>query len=110
MFDYWVINAQDEDGAIKNFRVLAQKEEDRFKGMLRDYANRYEWDNYWGFKKPFHPLQYAYALTVHRSQGSTFQRVFLDLRNLLRNRKTNERNKLLYTAATRASKQMIVLQ
>ena len=110
IFDYWVINAQDEDGAIKNFRVLAQEEEERLKGMLKDYASRYEWDNYWGLKKAFHPLHYAYALTVHRSQGSTFQKVFLDLRNLLTNRKTHERNKLLYTAATRGSEQMIVLE
>ncbi len=109
IFHYWLINAQDEEGALKQFRVLDTTEETRVKQMLQSYAQQKQWDNYWGLKRAFHPLDYAYALTVHRAQGSTFQRVFLDFRNLMMNRKLDERKKLLYTAATRASEQMIVL-
>ena len=110
LFNYWLITAQDEEGVVRKFKVLDTDEEARVNQLLKSYATRRDWDNYWGLKRAFHPLQYAYALTVHRSQGSTFQKVFLDFRNLLTNRKSHERQKLLYTAATRAAQQMFVLE
>lgn len=109
IFYYWEINAVDEEEKEKTFRVLAISEKERYQGMLKDFYQRRNWDCYWGLKRAFHPLQYAYALTVHRSQGSTFERVFLDLPNLLANYKSQERKQLLYTAATRASEQLVVL-
>lgn len=83
IFDYWVINAQDSEGTLRQFRILCDSDGDRVNALLRYYAQSKDWDNYWGLKRAFHPLHYAYALTVHRSQGSTFEKVFLDLRNLL---------------------------
>lgn len=109
VFNYWEINAVDEEQNEKTFRVLATSEKPRYEGMLKDFAQTRNWDGYWGLKRAFDSLQYAYALTVHRSQGSTFERVFLDLPNLLANYKSQERKQLLYTAATRASEQLVVL-
>lgn len=54
-------------------------------------------------------LQYAYALTVHQSQGSTFENTFVDMVNIMGCQETATRNKLLYTAFTRASKKLNVL-
>jgi hypothetical protein len=54
-------------------------------------------------------LQYAYAMTVHQSQGSTYEHVFVDASNIYRQRNLVRRNKLLYTACTRASKHLTVL-
>lgn len=108
IFKYWEINGIDEEQNQKLFQVLAKSEQQRYQAMLKDLAKRRNWECYWGLKRAFHPLQSAYALTVHRAQGSTFEQVFLDLPNLLRNRQPHERKQLLYTAATRASKQLVV--
>ncbi|NEP19333.1 MAG: ATP-binding domain-containing protein, partial [Leptolyngbya sp. SIO4C1] len=64
----------------------------------------------WAFRQRFHDVNYAYSLTVHKSQGSTFQDVFVDLPNLMRNPKTVERNQLVYVAFTRAAKRLFVSQ
>ena len=46
-------------------------------------------------------FDYGYALTVHKSQGSTYDDVYIEYNNILSNNKEEERNKLLYTAITR---------
>lgn len=48
------------------------------------------------------PVTYAYALTAHRSQGSTFDNVFADCGNINKNKNVLERHKCLYVALTRA--------
>jgi AAA domain/UvrD-like helicase C-terminal domain len=53
-------------------------------------------------------LQYAYALTIHQSQGATFENVFLDAHNVRACSDPITRNQLLYVGATRASKRLIV--
>ena len=46
-------------------------------------------------------IDYGYALTVHKSQGSTYDDVYVEYSNILSNIKEIEKNKLLYTAITR---------
>jgi len=46
-------------------------------------------------------IDYGYALTIHKSQGSTYDDVYVEYNNILSNSKEEERNKLLYTAITR---------
>lgn len=46
-------------------------------------------------------LDYAYALTIHKSQGSTYDQVFIDLADVNKNKNHVERNKLKYVAFTR---------
>ena len=48
-------------------------------------------------------IDYGYALTIHKSQGSTYDDVYVEYANILTNMKENERNKLLYTAITRSA-------
>ena len=51
-------------------------------------------------RKAFDRIVYAYAITVHKSQGSTMERVFIDVDNIYQ---SNTKQKMLYTAVTRAS-------
>ncbi len=51
-------------------------------------------------------LTHAYAMTVHKSQGSEWQRVFLLLHH---SHAPMVRRELLYTAITRASKQLVII-
>jgi exodeoxyribonuclease-5 len=55
-----------------------------------------------------HRLQYAYALTVHQSQGSTFNHVFVDTANIFGCQQNKLRNQLLYVAYSRASEHLYV--
>lgn len=50
-------------------------------------------------------VKHVYAMTVHKSQGSTFKRVFVDVGDIMlaRDRDPELMNQLLYVAATRPS-------
>lgn len=47
-------------------------------------------------------LGYGYGCTVHKSQGSTYENVFISGRDIVKNRDNMERKKLLYVALSRA--------
>jgi len=51
-------------------------------------------------------VDYGYALTVHKSQGSTYDDVFIEYGNLSINKKDTEKYKLLYTAITRSANKL----
>ena len=57
----------------------------------------------------FAELNYGYCITVHKSQGSTFKNVFIDISDILSNNNINETSKCLYTAITRSSKTLMLL-
>jgi len=57
----------------------------------------------------FAELNYGYCITVHKSQGSTFKNVFIDMNDIFANNNINETSKCLYTAITRSSKTLKLL-
>lgn len=57
----------------------------------------------------FAQLNYGYCITVHKSQGSTFKNVFIDMNDILDNNNKNETSKCLYTSITRSSKTLNLL-
>ena len=52
----------------------------------------------------FAKLNYGYCITVHKSQGSTFENVYIDMDDILKNNNEEETMKCIYTAITRTSK------
>ncbi len=62
----------------------------------------------WALRTRFAPLRYAYAMTVHKSQGSTFDAVVLDWSSFQRCRDIQLRNRLAYVALTRTRKFAVV--
>lgn len=66
------------------------------------------WGKYHELKDLFSDLKYCYCITIHRSQGSTFKTVFLDVNDILENRNRQERNKLLYVGGSRTAETLIV--
>lgn len=65
------------------------------------------WKQLHMFKDLFADLKYCYCITVHRSQGSTFKRVMVDVKDLLENPIRSERQRLLYVAFSRAQLELI---
>lgn len=69
---------------------------------------RRKWKSFWEFKEAFHKVRYSYAITAHRSQGSTYESVFVIYKDLLLNRNRREAFQCLYVACTRASKELFL--
>lgn len=55
------------------------------------------------FTKAFLPIRHVYAITAHKSQGSTIDTVLVDFNNLSKIRDPFTFNRSLYVAATRAA-------
>jgi len=56
----------------------------------------------WALARAFAPLRHAYAITCHKSQGSTFDCALVDFTDLARMRDPFEFNRALYVAITRS--------
>lgn len=61
-----------------------------------------QWRYYYDIKNNFMPnIVYNYAMTVHKAQGSEFDTVFIDVKNIRSNHNLDERSRMLYTALSR---------
>jgi len=61
------------------------------------------------FITPFANVNYGYSITVHKSQGSTYNNIFIDVPDILKNNNKDDGKKCLYTATTRASNELHML-
>lgn len=61
------------------------------------------WKRFWDLRARFHQVRYGYAMTVHRAQGSTYERVYVDQNDILANQKKREAFRCLYVGTTRAT-------
>lgn len=63
------------------------------------------WDFYYfQFMDQFANIIYGYAITTHKSQGSTYKNVYIDMSDIINNNPDNKNShQCLYTAITRAS-------
>lgn len=67
-----------------------------------------KWKDYWAFVDSFHKVQYGYAITAHRAQGSTYDSCYVVWNDILLNRNRGEAFRCLYVAATRPKKKLIL--
>lgn len=77
--------------------------------MLVGYARSSRWADFYSLKQYFDGVSHAYALTCHKSQGSTYHTAVVDNTNIERNPNISERNQIRYTAITRASNTTLIL-
>ncbi|HEY9877717.1 MAG TPA: AAA family ATPase [Leptolyngbyaceae cyanobacterium] len=106
----WFLEIETEDGKFKTLRVLHESGVADYQAKLSVFANEKRWQEFWDLKQFFHEVDYAYSLTIHKSQGSTFQDVFVDLPSMRANPNVVERNQLCYVAFTRAAKRLFIYQ
>ncbi|QKF94165.1 UvrD-like helicase [Fadolivirus algeromassiliense] len=58
---------------------------------------------------PFAKISYGASISVHKSQGSSFYNVFVDMDDILKNNRIEESKRCLYTAITRTSNELHLL-
>lgn len=68
------------------------------------------WLWYYNFLRRFADVNYAYAITAHKSQGSTYNTTFVLEDDIDVNPDIVERNRIKYTAYTRSSRKLYVLK
>jgi exodeoxyribonuclease-5 len=103
-----------DDGLTTTLRVLHTSEAKRFNREVERRAgearaNGRLWKSFWEFKDAFHQVRYAYALTAHRAQGSTYRQVFVDWKDIMLNPEGKEMLKCLYVSLTRASWEVVLI-
>lgn len=70
---------------------------------------KYFWKEFYRFSRKFADVSYAYAITAHKSQGSTYGITIVDAKDISANQNIRERNRILYTAITRSKNKTIVI-
>lgn len=79
--------------------------------MYRNAIKRsLEWNDYHKFIERFAQVKYNHAITIHKSQGSTYQNTIVNIHDINKNFKKKEKQRLLYTAVTRASDLLILFK
>lgn len=70
----------------------------------------YNWGDYYILKEKMNVVSYPYAQTYHKSQGSTYDVVWMDLEYVTNVRDNADMARMLYTAVTRPREALIVKQ
>lgn len=109
----------DEIGKKKtvNIKVIHESSADRFNqilkglGTLAIYAHHRNkaWVEKFKFERSVAKVKHNYALTVHKSQGSSYDTCCIYEDNILRNSDIYERNRIMYVAATRAKQKLYII-
>jgi len=76
--------------------------------LLKYYAKMRQWSVYFNLKNNIADLRPRDAATVHKSQGSTYDVVFVDLTNISTCNFPNQAARMLYVAFSRARNRVIL--
>jgi hypothetical protein len=106
----WFLSVETEDQRRRTLRVLHESGHQAMAAQLALLSRERRWIEFWDLRLRFHGVDYAYCLTIHKSQGSTFLDVFVDLPSMAVNRNVVERNQLCYVAFTRAANRLFLYQ
>lgn len=68
----------------------------------------WNWKGKYFFEEQFADTKYNHAITVHKSQGSTYKEAIVNVGNIKFNKNIAERDRLLYTGVTRPEKLLIL--
>lgn len=78
-----------------------------FNNLVKFFGKQKRWDLYFKLKETYPELRATHACTVHKSQGSTYDTVFIDAGDLSTCRQPDVVARLLYVAVSRARKRVV---
>jgi superfamily I DNA/RNA helicase len=77
-------------------------DKNHYTALVKHYGKAKNWQKYFNLKNFYPDLRQRDAATIHKSQGSTYDSVFIDLGNVSRCTNPNMAARLLYVALSRA--------
>ena len=109
----------DEDETVRvNIQILHEDSEEDFKKLanllklraIEKKGKDKSWLVYYNFLRKYADVNFAYAISCHKSQGSTYNTTFVLEDDIDMNWEIVERNRIKYTAYTRSSRKLYVLK
>jgi exodeoxyribonuclease-5 len=109
----------DEDETVRvNIQILHEDSEEDFKKLanilklraIEKKGKDKSWLVYYNFLRKYADVNFAYAISAHKSQGSTYNTTFVLEDDINQNFNIIEKNRILYTSYTRASRKLYVLK
>jgi exodeoxyribonuclease-5 len=93
--------------------VIHEDSQEMYDNIIKDFAKQCTlrtlyWKDYYQFMEQFADMKYNHAITVHKSQGSSYEKTIVNVANISLNRDVEEKQKMLYTAITRTSNLLIL--
>jgi ATP-dependent exoDNAse (exonuclease V) alpha subunit len=76
--------------------------------LLKHLRKHKNWSDFYNVQDFFVDLRPIHSNSVHKSQGSTYKNVFIDVSDIGRNTKLHEIARLMYVATSRASEKVIM--
>lgn len=102
------------DGRKVTVKTIHESSQKAFDSALTSYANdarggkKELWRAYWALRNSVVRIKHAFAITAHRSQGSSRRNVFVVADDILANTNRIEAKRCLYTAVTRATTKVFI--
>ncbi len=96
------------ESSVTEFEYQSQKLKDAAMNAP-GHKRGFFWREYYQFRRTYCRCDYAYAVTCHKSQGSTYDIAIVDSNDILLNRNMKEARRILYTAVTRAKNKLILI-
>jgi DNA replication protein DnaC len=117
-YNIWVLKVIDSNEQYHWLQVIDSSSQADFERKLKELAkeakisqwnkNNNSWANYWNHRNRYANVNYAYSLTSHKSQGSTFNNVFVAQNDIVKNPNMIERYRSLYVSYSRTSERLFV--
>jgi len=94
------------ENTLNSIKKLITKKSDKFNYILLIRLWEFYYDNY---IDNIADIDYGYCITVHKSQGSTYENIFIDILDIIKNNNIDIKS-CVYTAVTRASNSLCILR
>ena len=117
-YNIWRLKVVDSEGTHYCLKVIDASSKDKFSEDLRKLAyqahlkkatkEKKPWEDYWKHKNRYAQVNYNYAITSHKSQGSTYSNVFVAQNDICRNPNLVERYRSLYVSYSRSQNRLII--
>ena len=110
-FLLYKLTIQGDSGELFTFYPIHPKGVNIYKRELKNLANSAKitpalWGEYWSLRESVSEVAYAYSITAHKSQGSTYTNAYIDWYDIWLNRNRVEAGRCFYVAVSRAKERV----
>lgn len=108
IFNEYMIKIVHEDSEKTYDKIISMQTQLALSYPKGSYQARSSWIDKYKFEESWHQTKYAYAITGHKAQGSSYTNAFVLYWDIRTNPNIFERNRIYYTCCTRPKKNLFV--